>query len=673
MILTTHKNELKTNVKEIKSQNFGIGNASVIIDILRNKLYEHKIRTLVQEYLCNARDAMREVNNKDPLKVTIPNKLSPTFKVRDFGPGISPERMQNVFVLYGASTKRADNTQTGGFGIGAKSAWSYTDSFTIITYIDSIKRTYIAHTGVNNNGRLDLIDTINTTKLNGTEIQIAVNPNDINEFQASIYRAVYFWDIKPDFKGVESTPSLDLNNDYKIENLTSVHYKELPDFLQGYNSDMLMIVDGIPYVINHSLLSKCPDLSELKSMINNKLIIHIDTGLIEIAASRESIADSDKTVQGINRIASQLINQVKLYLNTEFKKVTSVFEFITTYKLLSTYFDVSERAKYKNYSISYNTIKNELFSEIKITQIHNITKSRKRSLTKIYRDNIKYSSIALNQFENLYYLNTDETKVIQNRRIREFLLNEEGLVLFECKDNSSAFKRVCEELNIKNFTTLTYPIKPKTVNTYNPRISLDKTEFCVHHFDYSSRASIYTTIKDNDQKWLYLPMTKGAWETYNSHDLAELDRYFKENTNYRICGLGIRSQKLVTNDSNFSPLNNYISNFKPNTKEYNGIKIRFRNNIDEIERIKKLKGLKDKFLIEMVKEYENIVTASRLPDILFNIFKDDKEVKDFTKRDKTLTETLTNKYLLLDSIYSYRHNLGDEIVIYMNAKYKRSK
>ena len=161
MKLAEHSNQLATNV-EGETQNFGIGDASVVIEILRNRLYENKIQTLTQEYICNARDAHREVGKGNNFEVTVPNRLNPVFKVKDFGPGITPDRMATVFIMYGASTKRGTDNQTGGFGIGAKSAWSYTDSFTIVSTVNGTRRTYVAHTGVNNNGRLDLVSTDET-------------------------------------------------------------------------------------------------------------------------------------------------------------------------------------------------------------------------------------------------------------------------------------------------------------------------------------------------------------------------------------------------------------------------------------------------------------------------------------------------------------------------------
>jgi len=144
MKLALHNNSFESNI-EVESQNFGIGDVGVVIGLLRKNVYQHRIRTLTQEYLSNGRDSQREAKTSKRMIVSIPNELSPVLKVRDFGVGITPDRMANIFIKYGSSSKRKTNGQTGGFGIGGKSCFSYTDSFTIISITGGIKRTYVAH------------------------------------------------------------------------------------------------------------------------------------------------------------------------------------------------------------------------------------------------------------------------------------------------------------------------------------------------------------------------------------------------------------------------------------------------------------------------------------------------------------------------------------------------
>ena len=186
MKLFEHSNTLQTNVQG-ETQSFGIQDCSVIIEILRNKIYSHKIRTLTQEYISNAFDSHRELGKKDnKFDITVPTALNPVLKIRDYGPGVNPQRMSQVFIMYGSSTKRENNNEIGGLGLGAKSAFSYSDSFSIVTFVDGTKRSYVAHIGANNQGRLDLVAVEETKEENGTEIQIAVKPYDVNKFRDAV-------------------------------------------------------------------------------------------------------------------------------------------------------------------------------------------------------------------------------------------------------------------------------------------------------------------------------------------------------------------------------------------------------------------------------------------------------------------------------------------------------
>ena len=92
---------------EFKTEQFSIGNISTIINILRSKLYSNPIKIICQEYISNAIDANIE-NGKEPTDITInvPNFVEKNFIVSDKGIGISKERMSDIFLKYGNSTKR---------------------------------------------------------------------------------------------------------------------------------------------------------------------------------------------------------------------------------------------------------------------------------------------------------------------------------------------------------------------------------------------------------------------------------------------------------------------------------------------------------------------------------------------------------------------------------------
>src|SRR5271163_3034575 len=117
---------------DLEEHFFSIKDQGMIFDILRSKMYSNPILAICREITSNARDAHREVGKANvPIHIQLPSNLQPEYRIKDYGPGISPDRMLNIFIKYTASTKRDDNIQTGGFGLGAKTPFAYSDQFLV--------------------------------------------------------------------------------------------------------------------------------------------------------------------------------------------------------------------------------------------------------------------------------------------------------------------------------------------------------------------------------------------------------------------------------------------------------------------------------------------------------------------------------------------------------------
>jgi hypothetical protein len=362
--ISNDRSILDTNNKDTDSIDFGIGDVSTIIDILRNRLYSNPIRTLTQEYLCNCRDSHRESGNAHvPVRVTLPTKLDSVIKFRDFGTGLSPERVKNVFVLYGKSTKRLDNVQTGGFGIGAKSAWAYTDSFIIQSYFEGKCRTYIAHTGKNSNGTLELISEVDSTEPNGVEVQVPVKESDIEQFVSAVYRCTYFWDVKPELKGVTNVevPASWLNSDLKISHKKDNWFLlEKDDFTKrlfdSYNQDIYVLIDKIPYSIN-KFSRECQEVDKLKNATytNYMNFIEVGNGILEVSATRESISDKDDSKKSVNQICENarksLASCIEEQFTKDFKDIPSYINFY--FKMKAT-FNLTAFSKTLDFSFKKN-------------------------------------------------------------------------------------------------------------------------------------------------------------------------------------------------------------------------------------------------------------------------------------------------------------------------------
>jgi len=301
---------------ELEEQFFSIQDQGMIFDILRNKMYSNPILAICREISCNARDAHREVGATEvPVHIHLPNTLEPYYKVKDFGPGISPDRMSNIFIKYTASTKREDNVQTGGFGLGAKTPFSYSDSFSIITVHEGIQYNYNCFIDETKVGKLMLASSTPTKEKNGTEIIIPVLPKNFSDFINWTEQACRHWDVKPIIKGGDiywKNPTVILSGD-KWAITSSNDY---------YNRSVKMIVDGIEYPVDIDALRKYAD-GKLIDAAKGNIVMYFGVGELSLSASREQVYLDERTqkvirerLDGIEKeIRKRVVDKIELFDN----------------------------------------------------------------------------------------------------------------------------------------------------------------------------------------------------------------------------------------------------------------------------------------------------------------------------------------------------------------------
>lgn len=281
---------------------FSIKDQGMIFDILRSKMYSNPILAICREITCNARDAHREVGTPEvPVHIHLPVGLEPTWSVKDFGPGISPDRMLNIFIQYTASTKRDDNTQTGGFGLGAKTPFSYSDAFTVTTVHDGIKYSYVCSIDDTKVGKLLLLDQRPCNEPNSTEVSIQVKPNDFNTFHQYTEQACRHWDVKPKLSG--GTISWQTIN--KIAEGTGWAITNSND----YNRHARCVIDGIEYPLTLDDLRKYAD-TKLIDAARGNFVMYFGVGELSLSANREQLfldkATQTKIRERIDLITSEI-------------------------------------------------------------------------------------------------------------------------------------------------------------------------------------------------------------------------------------------------------------------------------------------------------------------------------------------------------------------------------
>lgn len=290
---------------------------SIIFKILRSYIYTNPIAAICREILTNARDANIEAGHKDkPIEIELrrgdPN-LTPdgtTLHIRDYGLGISPDRMYNIFIEYGASSKRDTNEQAGAFGLGAKTPFAYTDLFTIITVCDvSEKRyrfTYSALIDSTKKGQITLLSKQTTTQPTGTTIVIPIKSGDIHKFTSCCFDVVALWFTRPILIGFESEfPKQDCV--YKSERYSI--YKKI----NAYCQHTTILIDEIPYLLDekyNSLITDC-----------HNIVLPFKVGELSISANREQLHYDESTIALIKQRFADVKEDIKKQIAERFAAI----------------------------------------------------------------------------------------------------------------------------------------------------------------------------------------------------------------------------------------------------------------------------------------------------------------------------------------------------------------
>jgi hypothetical protein len=277
-----------------------------VMSILRDTLYSDKILAVLREYSSNAWDAHRMSGKGDvPIRVRLPTQLEPVLTIRDFGPGLSHEDAFNVFTQYGNSTKRGSNDAVGALGIGSKSGFAYSDSFTVTSWHGGKKRVYSAALDPSNKGRFDLLFEGESEEETGLEVLLPVRQEDFAAFHAKAGTLFPYFVPQPDIN----------------MSLASLYGEACADCLislstsrgGGRREDGWVALMGcVPYVVRlEALLQfKHMDVEPLGTWVHRYCgLLRFGIGELSIAASREELKYDETTQLALHRKLNQLITE----------------------------------------------------------------------------------------------------------------------------------------------------------------------------------------------------------------------------------------------------------------------------------------------------------------------------------------------------------------------------
>lgn len=315
MIPNTPK-EVQNNLPaSFETKRFNVIVSDKTFSVLFDTLYQDKITSVQRELYSNAIDSHIAANCIDvPIYVQLPTSLEPTFVVRDYGTSLSHDDVMGVYSDVFGTTKDKTNEQVGYLGLGSKSPYSYTDSFTVKAYMDGEVRTYLAAL---DNDRIPTVTALGskpTSEPTGLEVSFPVRKQDVEDFRKKAAKVCLPLPTKPKFNvGVtveipEPILTLKSGEVKMFENQIGYYARQ-----QGHNMAKISIKQG--WVIYPVSESEVPSSTWIPN--NKAILIEVPIGTVEVAASRESLSLNDATKKVINKVVEEAGQVVLTHIEKE--------------------------------------------------------------------------------------------------------------------------------------------------------------------------------------------------------------------------------------------------------------------------------------------------------------------------------------------------------------------
>lgn len=313
---TTSDLQIFSNSTEFKT---GIDpeNIDFIVTILSSNLYSEPENSFIRETVSNAYDSHIEAGTDKPIIIQISTEKH-SITIRDYGTGLSPERVKEVYCNIGSSTKRESNAYLGAFGIGHLSALSCTDAMHVQSYYNGTMYYYIVSKS-GNSITTNLIQTSSTDEPNGVAITIQ-GIYDFCKYYDALGNIVFFNNVYIDCDSYSYSTVSDIRkiNDSKIKRFK---YFAANDQV---NLKHHLLLGNVLYPID---LNYCTERSRavLKRIENSGIAIKFDIGELNVTPNRENILYNSAATDILNdRIdkAGQEIEELALsVLKTDYDDI----------------------------------------------------------------------------------------------------------------------------------------------------------------------------------------------------------------------------------------------------------------------------------------------------------------------------------------------------------------
>lgn len=264
---------------------------------LLTDLYSDPVLACIREYSTNAWDSHVDAGNTSrPIEVTLPNRMSPYFIIRDFGIGMDADTIEEIYSQYGESTKREQKTTNGSMGIGAKAALGYTSQFMVTGWKNGVKTLVAVGREEDGTGSMDIVYEGPDDGENGVEIRIPVQRESDFEYKAREFYS--YW--KPGMVLLDGDDP-------------SLARKKITDRIYEHNSSRydVVVMGNVAYPIDASY-----GISGGGSGVVCYVTMNGDDEVV-FAPSRESLIYNDLTKSSLAGLREDYNKAIRTHLQSE--------------------------------------------------------------------------------------------------------------------------------------------------------------------------------------------------------------------------------------------------------------------------------------------------------------------------------------------------------------------
>ena len=257
-------------------------------------LYSDPITAIVREYASNCIDAHIEAGVTTPFMVRMPTAFAPDIQFIDGGGGMSYEFMTTRFLAFNDGSTKDDNPQVlGGFGLGCKVGFAYTDQFNVTTTHQGETCSFALFLNDEGIPSIQLLDRRPTDHPNGTTVTIPVKPGDHGAFQNAARKVLQYFDPLPTVVGLMGPP---------LEGPRYL-YRGSDWGLRPDEGLIHVIMGGVRYPLEISYADRTGWDSKLIELLGVGLDLFLPIGTFMPSISRESVRN---TPEGLATVAKML-------------------------------------------------------------------------------------------------------------------------------------------------------------------------------------------------------------------------------------------------------------------------------------------------------------------------------------------------------------------------------